>query len=1358
MPAVGVAIAIASITYSVQSFVQSGDWRHLGALFIGGAPGSVYLNSKAARKAKQQARYQAYLQRQEAVTKYVTQSAVSNHQIIYGKTKIAGVETFRAFVDEGHVRTVGSSTGSTTGTGGKNRFFHYIQTLACHEIEGVEEYYLNDKKITIDSDGWCTDADTTITLDHTNMYTVKIKIFTGTDSQAASSDLITYCPKLWTDKHQGKGIAYAVITVVTDKWADGFPKFTFLVKGKKVFDPRTNTTAWSDNWALCVNDYLVNEKYGFAINQNRIDSDYLEAAANLSDELVSVKGFGINYFENARDLTNASWAKSNLSVTTFSSHADEGFDFTRQAGKLVPNTSNTTHFVKQVQAMTSGDKYEISLKAKGSGYNIFAVVCGNAARTVKIDLSNGAVLVQGGSVLSVSVVDAGNSYYHIKVTFAAHTTGDVDLSYYVCSPSDTTGTSIASFAANGTSGILIDDSKLRIAQQKRYVTNGIVDTGNKLIDNIEDLLSGGVGTLTYLIEGKFILIGGSFQTPTIEINSDWLANSYPKIKPRKARNELINGVRGVLSDAEKNFATTDFPLVKSASYITDDGEELFADIELPLVSDAQQAQRIAKILLEKNRQEITLELSLNYKGLKIFAGLIVGVTLDEMGWSNKPFRVVKWEYQSLSTINVVLEEEASSSYNWASVDSVVVDSSPDTALPNPNIVAAATGLTLSSGTSDLYIREDGSIFSRIKLVWDAPQDLYVRLGRIEIQYKQSALSNWEQFGFVGGTEELAYILDVQDGVAYDVRIRAINSIGKFSDWLTVTNHVVIGKTEAPSNVPFFSVSQRDEGVIFRWDKIDDKDISGYSIRYGDISIVHWNDLKELTFATKGTAITTLAVPPGTYKFCIKAIDTSKNESATEYCQTFTVENRNYDLINEVQEAPYFSQIQYSNVYSFDLRNISTPETLNLSSSLCPDYLDDPNSSTSVFSLRLRFRCNDIPPSGKLYYIISNGGHTTARRGFTILVNENGQVIAYLRGANPANFSFTSSSSNNAITAKKWYDLLITYDGTNLKINDIEANTTIATSTITLGATVGSVIDTKIGSNGNAVIVQNAFLGDIAMIAAWGRVVTNSQALAYDSLNLDLLFNPATNTINDQSGNSRNLTVSSGDITQILNSNRIADFRKDANVNFVKNNLKDSITPRGTKTVRNTTGDWKTGIIPIAERFSSYEYEANSIDLGIKNNVRAWADISFITQPDEENQPAVNTFLRSKDNLVDSFSAYENWIIGFRNARFFQYKLTLDITKSLPIITQFKQTLDIEERVERIGGVVVAASGSSFTFSSLGIAPNFYQTPLVEATIENASQNLTPVITSRTTSGFVINIYNTSNSSVGGTVTLTISGI
>jgi hypothetical protein len=93
----------------------------------------------------------------------------------------------------------------------------------------------------------------------------------------------------WTSAHRLRGIAYMYVQLTwdTEVFANGIPNISAIVKGKKVYDPRTTTTVWSANPALCLRDYLTSD-LGLAMSSTEIDDDAVKDAANICDEQVQI--------------------------------------------------------------------------------------------------------------------------------------------------------------------------------------------------------------------------------------------------------------------------------------------------------------------------------------------------------------------------------------------------------------------------------------------------------------------------------------------------------------------------------------------------------------------------------------------------------------------------------------------------------------------------------------------------------------------------------------------------------------------------------------------------------------------------------------------------------------------------------------------------------------------------------------------------------------------------------------------------------------------------------------------------------------------------------------------------------------
>ena len=142
---------------------------------------------------------------------------------------------------------------------------------------------------------------------------VRINKHLGATDQAADSDLVSEVDE-WTNDHRLRGIAYLYVRLRydADAFPNGVPEITATIKGKKVFDPRDGSTAWSDNPALCLRDYLTSTTYGLGEEDVNVDDDKVSTAANVCDRTDTPDG-STRYTCNGA-FTTASTPYDNLSA------------------------------------------------------------------------------------------------------------------------------------------------------------------------------------------------------------------------------------------------------------------------------------------------------------------------------------------------------------------------------------------------------------------------------------------------------------------------------------------------------------------------------------------------------------------------------------------------------------------------------------------------------------------------------------------------------------------------------------------------------------------------------------------------------------------------------------------------------------------------------------------------------------------------------------------------------------------------------------------------------------------------------------------------------------------------------------
>jgi len=164
-----------------------------------------------------------------------------------------------------------------------NRYLDVVVALAGHEVEEIGQLYFNDVPVALDGGGNVPGGT------YAGLVHVEKKL--GTTDQTAFDGLVAVSGQAWTVAHRGRGNALAWLSLQWNRSAfpNGLPNIWFVLKGRKLYDHRSETTAFSKNAALAVADYLADPVYGLGASYDlEIDLDVLDAGANVSDEDVTL--------------------------------------------------------------------------------------------------------------------------------------------------------------------------------------------------------------------------------------------------------------------------------------------------------------------------------------------------------------------------------------------------------------------------------------------------------------------------------------------------------------------------------------------------------------------------------------------------------------------------------------------------------------------------------------------------------------------------------------------------------------------------------------------------------------------------------------------------------------------------------------------------------------------------------------------------------------------------------------------------------------------------------------------------------------------------------------------------------------
>lgn len=411
--------------------------------------------------------------------------------------------------------------------------------------------------------------------------------------------------------------------------------------------------------------------------------------------------------------------------------------------------------------------------------------------------------------------------------------------------------------------------------QNRYTINGTVSIGNSVGSNLGELVASCGGTL-YYSQGQFSLKVGVWTAPVKTLTIDDLRSSI-NINTRAGRRDSFNAIYGTFPHQASNYIYTDYPPVTSDVFLAEDGGiENPASIDFNFIPSSARAQRLAKLMLYRAREQRTITADFGMNAFDLEIGDNVYLTLDKYGWSAKEFEVINWRLANGQEggdlrISLTLKETSSASFDWNAEETEIIANDSD--LPDVTYVPEV-GITLD--TELRIINQE--VFGVLLVTADSESPI---IDSFEVQYKLSADSTWTN---AGTSRQSGFeILPIEDN-DYDVRIRGISAFGVYGAWTTTTNFSARPFKDPPSDVENFAISLVGGVAELSWTPVPDLDLSHYVIRYSQATT-------GATWATSSIIVdqvarpgSSVSVPGKTGTYFIKAIDKLgyKSENAASY--------------------------------------------------------------------------------------------------------------------------------------------------------------------------------------------------------------------------------------------------------------------------------------------------------------------------------------------------------------------------------------------------------------------------------------------------------------------------------------------
>lgn len=242
--------------------------------------------------------------------------------------------------------------------------------------------------------------------------------------------------------------------------------------------------------------------------------------------------------------------------------------------------------------------------------------------------------------------------------------------------------------------------------------------------------------------------------------------------------------------------------------------------------------------------------------------------------------------------------------------------------------------------------------------------------------------------------KISYTAD-QIGQTIYVKFLSFNQYGAQTQGLDDVDpyEYLIDGPPLPPNVQNFAARQNGNVVVFTWDAIDYVGIKGYDIGYAPEGATQWEEYLPLTEATRGTEMTNASVPPGTWRFGIRAEDIAGQLSPAIVYVDLTVTNEN-EVVYQQDQAPDWVSKDY--LLNFD----GASDSVSFGSSTG----DLPASTSDPFTFE--FLVKDLNPPSAQAFLFSKG--VTTDVGFWLFKNPE-YSFSFMGGELPPGVTYADAS-------------------------------------------------------------------------------------------------------------------------------------------------------------------------------------------------------------------------------------------------------------------------------------------------------------------------------------------------------------
>lgn len=319
--------------------------------------------------------------------------------------------------------------------------------------------------------------------------------------------------------------------------------------------------------------------------------------------------------------------------------------------------------------------------------------------------------------------------------------------------------------------------------EKRYTVNGMVSALEDK-QGVFAAMCQAMAAVPVVRNGKLGVVAGAALASATTLDDDDLAGAII-VNPSRSFQDKHNTITSVYYDRLAKDGASDIPILTYATFVASDGGiTLEREVRHRFTDSIATAQRINKIMLSNEREQLTIEALWKPVAAQIPLYGTFLWTSEAAGYVEQKMRIMSRQRQGDGSFKIIARQETDDKYSWA--ESTEEQDPPSfvahTSFNPYSITAPGSGDIHVSGTT--IAGDGGAATAALILTADAPPSPFVIA--VPTRYKLHTDSNYQAGPTIVPPETKAYITGIADGVAYDVGFAYRTNFGT-SSYTTVSS-------------------------------------------------------------------------------------------------------------------------------------------------------------------------------------------------------------------------------------------------------------------------------------------------------------------------------------------------------------------------------------------------------------------------------------------------------------------------------------------------------------------------------------------------------------------------------------------